>query len=270
MRLARKITNACRMPVIAARQSGGFIHSLLYYGPFPGLAYNKRVEINLESVDDSVIVDPGCEPAGSDQRLAIDAAPFGKGPKLIRSAARLLASSSANINSQFMCTRIQPTFQRSHHRRCDAGGVPVHAHHASERLKPHRVADAGQKLGYTVMMNNAFGNGCPELLHSDGQPCGYTPAMQGKIGMSGTLHRYSKCKQRLGNNDSTTMKFLALVRRKNEEFSEAQIAAYLEPEAERVRELYTQGVFRAVYSRADVKGAVVELECASVEEAHQV
>lgn len=66
------------------------------------------------------------------------------------------------------------------------------------------------------------------------------------------------------------MRFLALVRRKNEDFSEAQIAAYLEPEAERVRELYTQGVFRAVYSRGDVKGAVVELECASVEEAHEV
>ncbi len=66
------------------------------------------------------------------------------------------------------------------------------------------------------------------------------------------------------------MRFLALVRRKNEEFSEAQIAAYLEPEAERVRELYTQGVFRAVYSRGDLKGAVVEMECASLEEANHV
>jgi hypothetical protein len=66
------------------------------------------------------------------------------------------------------------------------------------------------------------------------------------------------------------MRFLALVRRKNEEFSEEQLAAYLEPEAERVRELYTNGVFRAIYSRGDVKGAVVELECASLEEANQV
>jgi muconolactone delta-isomerase len=66
------------------------------------------------------------------------------------------------------------------------------------------------------------------------------------------------------------MRFLAIVRRKSEEFTDEQIAAYLEPEAERVRELYTQGVFRAIYSRGDVKGAVVELECADEKEANQV
>jgi muconolactone delta-isomerase len=66
------------------------------------------------------------------------------------------------------------------------------------------------------------------------------------------------------------MRFLALVRRKSEDFTEAQIAEYLEPEAERVRDLYMQGVFRTVYSRGDVKGAVVELECASLQEAKQI
>jgi hypothetical protein len=66
------------------------------------------------------------------------------------------------------------------------------------------------------------------------------------------------------------MRFLALVRRKNEDFTEEQIAEYLEPEAERVRDLYMQGVFRSVYSRGDVKGAVVELECASLQEAKQI
>jgi hypothetical protein len=66
------------------------------------------------------------------------------------------------------------------------------------------------------------------------------------------------------------MRFLALVRRKTEDFTEAQIAEYLEPEAELVRDLYTRGLLRTVYSRGDVKGAVVELECASIEEAKQV
>ena len=61
-----------------------------------------------------------------------------------------------------------------------------------------------------------------------------------------------------------------MVRRKNEDFTEEQIAEYLEPEAERVRELYMQGVFRTVFSRGDVKGAVVELECASIEEANKL
>lgn len=66
------------------------------------------------------------------------------------------------------------------------------------------------------------------------------------------------------------MKFLALVRRKSEQFTEEQIAEFLEPEAERVRELYMQGTFRAIYSRGDVKGAVVEMECPNLEEVHRV
>ena len=57
------------------------------------------------------------------------------------------------------------------------------------------------------------------------------------------------------------MRFLAIVRRKTESFSDEEINAVLDAEAERVRELYTTGIFRGVWSRADVKGAVVELEC---------
>lgn len=64
--------------------------------------------------------------------------------------------------------------------------------------------------------------------------------------------------------------FLALVRRKMEQFSEEEIAKLLEPEAECVRALYTQGIFRAVWSRGDVKGAVVQMECASEAEAKNV
>jgi hypothetical protein len=66
------------------------------------------------------------------------------------------------------------------------------------------------------------------------------------------------------------MIFLALVRRKMEQFSEEEVAKLLEPEAECVRALYTQGIFRAVWSRGDVKGAVVQMECASEAEAKNV
>jgi hypothetical protein len=63
------------------------------------------------------------------------------------------------------------------------------------------------------------------------------------------------------------MRFLALVRRKTEAFSEDEFAALLEPEAERVRELYTEGTVRSVSSRGDVKGAVLEMECADLQAA---
>lgn len=57
------------------------------------------------------------------------------------------------------------------------------------------------------------------------------------------------------------MRFLAIARRKTEAFTEQQFEELLGPEAERVKELYSEGVFRSVASRGDVKGAVVELEC---------
>ena len=41
---------------------------------------------------------------------------------------------------QLLRARVQPPFQRPHHRRRDPGGMPVHPHHAAERLKPERIA----------------------------------------------------------------------------------------------------------------------------------
>ena len=50
-------------------------------------------------------------------------------------------------------------------------------------------------------------------------------------------------------------------------FTDAEFAAYLGPEGERARELYAAGSFRALYSRGDVPGAVIEIEAADAAEA---
>jgi muconolactone delta-isomerase len=60
--------------------------------------------------------------------------------------------------------------------------------------------------------------------------------------------------------EAAPMQFLAIARRRVEDFSESQIAELLPAEAERVRELYAAGVMRTIYTRADVPGAVVLLE----------
>jgi len=64
--------------------------------------------------------------------------------------------------------------------------------------------------------------------------------------------------------------FLALVRRDVDRFSEAEFAPLLEPEAQRVRELYTEGVLRRVWSRKDVLGAVLLIEADSLDAAQAV
>jgi hypothetical protein len=66
------------------------------------------------------------------------------------------------------------------------------------------------------------------------------------------------------------MQFLVITRRRTEQFSDADFAAELEPEAEQARANYTSGVFRSVFSRGDVLGAVIVLEAADLAQAQSV
>ncbi len=57
------------------------------------------------------------------------------------------------------------------------------------------------------------------------------------------------------------MQFISISRRLTERFSDEQFAAHIDAERERVRELYRNGVVRAIWSRKDAAGAVMILEC---------
>lgn len=63
------------------------------------------------------------------------------------------------------------------------------------------------------------------------------------------------------------MQFLAIVRRLTERYSQAQFDALLDAEAEGVRTLYAEGVVRNAWSREDVLGACLLMECASRDDA---
>ncbi|MBV8600301.1 MAG: hypothetical protein JO359_01930 [Candidatus Eremiobacteraeota bacterium] len=66
------------------------------------------------------------------------------------------------------------------------------------------------------------------------------------------------------------MTVFVLLRRITERFSDEQFAPLLEPESEEARRLYADGHLRAIYSRQDVPGAVLQLECASLDEAKKL
>jgi muconolactone delta-isomerase len=57
------------------------------------------------------------------------------------------------------------------------------------------------------------------------------------------------------------MQFISISRRLSERFSEEAFATHIEAERERVRGLYKDGVVRSIWSRKDVAGAVMLLEC---------
>ena len=63
------------------------------------------------------------------------------------------------------------------------------------------------------------------------------------------------------------MQILAVVRRRTERFSTEAFGPYLDAEAERVREFYAEGIVRGAWTRDDVPGACLLLECASMDDA---
>ena len=63
------------------------------------------------------------------------------------------------------------------------------------------------------------------------------------------------------------MQFLAITRRRTEQFSEEEFAQRIEAEQEHARTAYASGALRQIWHRGDVKGAVLMLEAASEVEA---
>ena len=63
------------------------------------------------------------------------------------------------------------------------------------------------------------------------------------------------------------MQIMALMRRRTDAFTAEQFEPVLDAEAERVRELFAQGVIRAAWTREDTPGAVLMLEASSIDDA---
>jgi muconolactone delta-isomerase len=61
------------------------------------------------------------------------------------------------------------------------------------------------------------------------------------------------------------MQFLAMSRRRTEQFSDAEFAARVEAEVAQARVLYAEGFFRQLWHRGDVPGACLLIEADSEE-----
>ena len=79
MRIGDKVADGGGMPMVTAGKTALLIHALLHDRPFSFGSNDERMEIDLETVGDGVVIDSGGEAAGSHQRLAVEAAPFGNG-----------------------------------------------------------------------------------------------------------------------------------------------------------------------------------------------
>src|SRR5207244_3604880 len=128
------------------------------------------------------------ESAGADEFLAIEAALLRHGAQFARRVARVPSPAAAQINPELMRPRVQAALERAEHAGGDPRRMPVHPHHAPQRLKPEGVAQTREELGSPVMMKNALHDRGAELRHALGQPWRYASAMQRKIGMARAEH----------------------------------------------------------------------------------
>ena len=65
------------------------------------------------------------------------------------------------------------------------------------------------------------------------------------------------------------MQFIALTRRKVEQFTDAEFAPVIAPEAEHARKLYAEGFIRQIWMRGDVPGAFMMIEADSENEVRE-
>src|SRR5580704_2051372 len=150
VRLTSKIAHGCGMPVITPRHTADGVHALLDDGPRAGSQNHKRMQVQLKAVANRVVIDSRCQATCARQFVAIESCAHSKATKLIWRANRIPAAPPAYRNSQFRETRIQSSFQSSHHRSRYPRGVPVHAHYAAESLEPEGIAKPGKKFRRSV------------------------------------------------------------------------------------------------------------------------
>jgi hypothetical protein len=168
--LAGEIAYRRRVPVVAPRHAARRVHPLLHHGPTAVAAHHEGVEVDLESIGDRVVVDARREAAGADERAAVKPFPLRHRQQFVRRAPGMPPAAAADVNAEFAGARVEPAFERSHYRSGDAGGVPVHPHHATERLKPERVAQAREQRLGAVAVDDGLGDGGAEQGHAFRQP----------------------------------------------------------------------------------------------------
>ena len=77
VRIGGEVADRRRVPVIAPRQPARLVHPLLHDRPLAVGGDDERVQVDLKSVVDRVVVDARGQPAGAHQRVAVEARAIG-------------------------------------------------------------------------------------------------------------------------------------------------------------------------------------------------
>jgi hypothetical protein len=184
VRLLDERAGAIPQPVVAPGLPLVGIHPLLHHRPVAVVGNHKAVQVQIEAVLHGRAVHLGDQPAGPHQGRRIEGNPLTQRQQFVRRAARMPAAATAHVNAQLGRDRRQPALERAQHAGGDPGRMPVHAHHATQGLKPERIGEPTQDLVATVFEHQGFDNHPAKARHARGEPHGDPPAVQRQIGRS--------------------------------------------------------------------------------------
>jgi len=156
--------------MIAARRLGYLVHALLDNHPMAVVGHDEAVQIEVKTILKGGAVDLRHQSADVGERRSIESDALTDRDQFDRRLARMLAAAPADMNAEFARHRLEAALQRADHARRDARGMPVHAHHRAERLKPERMSKATQQLVATVVMNDRLADDRAEASHSLRKP----------------------------------------------------------------------------------------------------
>jgi hypothetical protein len=105
-----------------------------------------KVQIQIEAILHRRAINLRHQAACLGKSCSVDADLVTDGNEFLRRSPRMVASPSTDMNSELATERRQPSLERADDARRDAGGMPVHAHHCAEGLKPERIGQPPQQL----------------------------------------------------------------------------------------------------------------------------
>src|SRR4051812_37464530 len=98
----------------------------------------------------------------------------------------MLSTPAADVDPELARKGREAALERADDAGGNTGGVPVHPHHGPEGLDQEGVGQPAQQPPTPVMQDNGLAQTSGEAGHRVGEPLRDSPAMQGKVGASGS------------------------------------------------------------------------------------
>src|SRR6266542_6518170 len=140
VRFGHEVFYCRRVPVIPTSYSPPIIQTLLHDCPLAIRRHDETVQVDLKSIGNRIVVDASGESTGADQGFAVEPATFCNRSQFLRRVPREPATTSADIDPEFVRSWAEAALEGAHDCCGDAGRVRIYCYQLAECLELERIA----------------------------------------------------------------------------------------------------------------------------------